>query len=188
MFYTISGPWFHGSNIAGASLVPTADRHTSKLTVCGKLTTKHKPWSCTGSKYTCSLAQILWRRTVGFNILFLYPPRVRGGGVRALLDRRFDRPKTSLGAVTKKPFPSWESNTDRPSHSLVNVLITAFELLLIYYTISGHFLEWEQLRGHLSSSHSHHTGLFISDKVKVNVSLRTSVRHTGKVRYSATHS
>ena len=64
-----------------------------------------------------------------------------GGGVRYLLDRRFDRPKPSLGEVTKKPFPSQESNTDRPSHSLINVLIKAFQLLLTHYTISGPVLQ-----------------------------------------------
>jgi hypothetical protein len=92
MFYTISGPWFHDSNIAGASLVRTASRRTRKLATSGQLTIKHK---C-----TCSHISSEDEQSDSPPCFCTHP--AWGGRVRYLLERRLDRPHNQCGRSNEK--------------------------------------------------------------------------------------
>lgn len=95
-------------------------------------------------------------------------------------------PKTRLDAVTKKPFPPPPPGIEHRSTIPQPCQCTDYVIPDPPWVISGPYLKWQQLRGHFSSSHVHHIGLFTGDKVKVNLSIRAPRRHLGKQRYNST--
>jgi len=119
--------------------------------------------------------------------VFAPTPGGRRGGGRYLLDRILDRTQNQSGRGDQKalPLPGIEhrSNIAQP-RQCTDYGIPAPCMLCDPGTLPSMGTNARTP----SSSHGHHTGLFTGDKVKVNLSLRKSVRHTGKQRYSATQS